>query len=437
MSQEHDQSKLPGELFQKFADDPVKADQEVFGRVADEDRRGFLKGAGLATMSAMLGAAIPFADKMPFGFIPVAIAEEALKIDGKEGLVSLGDKPMNAETPAHLLDDDITPAKYHFIRNHSTVPTDLNPDTWTLTIDGEVENPLKLTIAELKKQFAQVSAQVVIECGGNGRAFFSPQVKGNQWTVGAVGCAKWTGVRLADVLKAAKVKKSAIYTAHYGADMDLADPSKPALSRGIPVEKALDSHTLIAFQMNDAPIHPYNGAPLRLIVPGWVGSTSHKWLQRIQLRDVVHDGKGMTQRSSRMPNRPLEPGEEVGDEIFTQIITSMPVKSLITAPASRTQATVGKPVEIRGHAWAGENEVKEVVVSIDFGATWTKTNLAKPVNRYAWQRWTASLTFPVAGYYEVWARATDSKGNTQPFAVAWNPNGYLYNAMHRIALRVA
>ncbi|MBF0427977.1 MAG: sulfite oxidase [Magnetococcales bacterium] len=437
MNDNDHKSQVSSELFQKFAEDPVKADLEVFGRVTNEDRRGFLKGAGLATMTAMLGAAIPFADKMPFGLIPVALAEEALKIDGKEGLISLGDKPLNAETPAYLLNDDITPTKYHFIRNHSTVPEDLNPDTWTLTIDGEVENPLKLTIAELKKQFKTVSEQLVIECGGNGRAFFNPQVKGNQWTVGAVGCAKWTGVRLADILKVAKVKKSAIYTAHYGADMDLADPTKFAVSRGIPIDKALDPHTLVAFMMNDAPIHPQNGAPLRLVVPGWVGSTSHKWLKRIQLRDVVHDGKGMTKRSYRMPNRPLEPGEEVGDEIFTKIITSMPVKSLITAPASRHQVTVGKPVEIRGHAWAGENEVKEMMVSIDFGASWIKAKLTKPANRFAWQHWSVAVTFPVAGYYEVWARATDSKDNTQPFAVAWNPNGYLGNAMHRIALRVA
>ncbi|MFN3076149.1 MAG: sulfite oxidase [Alphaproteobacteria bacterium] len=424
------------ELFELFAKDPVKADEEVFGRVAESDRRGFLKGAGLTTMGAMLGATIPFSRNMPSGFIPVAMAEGALAIEGKDGLVSLGDKPLNAETPAHLLDDDITPANRHFIRNHGTIPTG-DAATWTLAIEGEVDEPLKLSIDDLRKKFEVVSAQLVIECGGNGRAFFNPPAKGNQWTVGAVGCARWTGVRLADVLKAAKVRKTAVHTAHYGADAALDDSGKVPLSRGVPIEKAMDPHTLIAFGMNDGPIHPMNGHPLRLVVPGWVGSTSQKWLTKIILRDVVHDGPGMTKKSYRMPNRPLEPGEDAPEAIFTRIIQAMPVKSLITKPQSRIEVTTGTPVEVRGHAWAGDNMVKDVEISIDFGATWKKTRLAAPVNPYAWQRWTTEITFPGPGYYEVWSRATDNVGNSQPLSVSWNPNGYMNNAMHRIAVKVA
>lgn len=434
---EHDETRE--NIIAAFAEDPEKADQDFFGRVSNPDRRGFLKGAGLATMTAMLGvSAIPFARNMPSGFIPVAMAEEAMALEGKDGLVGLGDKPLNAETPAHLLDDDVTPTARHFIRNHGAIPENVNVDAWTLTVDGEVEKALSLTIADLRNKFEVVTHQLIIECGGNGRAFFNPQVSGNQWTVGAVGCARWTGVRLKDILAAAKIKKSAVYTAHYGADKDLADPQKLPLSRGIPVEKAMDPHTLVAFEMNGAPMHPQNGHPLRLVVPGWVGSASHKWLTRIQLRDVVHDGKGMTGQSYRMPNRQLEPGEKAEDAIFTEIITAMPVKSLITYPTTGFKLEQGKQsLEVRGHAWAGEQTVKAVEISVDFGAKWIQAKVAKPVNRYAWQRWRVEVSLPGPGYYEIWARAIDDKGVTQPFAVAWNPKGFKNNAMHRVAIRVA
>ncbi|MBF0322417.1 MAG: sulfite oxidase, partial [Magnetococcales bacterium] len=404
---------LPQNMLQQYAQDPVAADKDFFGRIAEADRRGFLKGAGLAAMSAMLGAAIPFSRDMPSGLIPIAMAEEALAgMPGKEGMTVLGDKPINIESPAHLLNDDITPTSRHFVRNHGSVPEQVDGAAWTLTIDGEVEKPLTLTIRDLQSQFPVVSELATIECGGNGRAFFNPPARGNQWTVGAVACAKWTGVRLADVIKAAGPKQSALYTAHHGADRDLADPDKPALSRGIPMEKAMEPHTLIAFAMNDGPIPSLNGHPLRLVVPGWVGSASQKWLNRIQLRDVVHDGKGMTGTSYRLPERPLQPGEEAPEALFSRIITAMPVKSLITSPQSGTKVdATSKKVAVRGHAWAGENTVREVVLSIDFGATWFKAHLSEAANKYAWQHWNADITFPSAGYFEIWARATDSMGN--------------------------
>ena len=422
-------------LFDLYAKDPDAADKTVFGREPEADRRGFLKGAGLATMSALLGGFIPFSRNLPSGFIPVAMAEEAALPVGKEELISRGDRPLNAETPVHLLDDRITPVSRHFIRNHGTIP-EADPATWTLTIDGEVDNPLKLTLADLRSQFSPVTHQLVIECGGNGRFQFNPPVKGNQWTYGAVGCSNWTGVPLADLLKAAKVKDRAIYTAHYGADRDLSDANKIPVSRGIPIEKAMNPHTLVAFEMNSGPLHPMNGAPLRLVVPGWVGSCSQKWLTRIQLRDVVHDGPGMVKGAYRMPEeRLLEPGEEVPEGAFSKIITSMPVKSLITFPQTGIQVAKGSSMEVRGHAWAGDQAVKSVELSIDFGATWVRASLEDPVNPYAWQHWKAELQFPMLGYYEVWARATNDKGVAQPFAVAWNPKGYLNNAIHRIAVR--
>jgi DMSO/TMAO reductase YedYZ molybdopterin-dependent catalytic subunit len=427
------ESKL--DLFEIYARDPERADQVVFGRIPYPDRRGFLKGAGLATMGALVGAAIPFHRYMPAGFIPEAMAATGMAITGKQGLTILNDRPVNAETPAHLLDDDVTPTARHFIRNNGIPPEDLNPDNWMLTIDGLVDKPLKLSIADLKGQFEVVTQKICIECGGNGRAFFDPKAKGNQWSLGAVACAEWTGVRLADVLKAAGVKDTAIYTANYGADTHLSGkPGKLPISRGVPIKKALDSNNLIAFAMNGEAIHPMNGAPLRLHIPGWPGSFSHKWFTRMELRDVVHDGPKMTGSAYRLPPHPVAPGTKVKSSEMV-FIESMVVKSLITAPASGVKLPKGeRSVTVRGHAWAGDNTVTRVDLSYDFGVTWVEAKLDDPPNPYAWQRFSQTIRLPQEGYYEIWARATDDQGRAQPFAIAWNPKGYMNNSMHRISV---
>jgi DMSO/TMAO reductase YedYZ molybdopterin-dependent catalytic subunit len=426
-----DQSK---DVHSFFAQDPEKADREFFGRVANPDRRGFLKRTGLATMAAMVGTNIPFSQNMPVGFVPAAMAAEDVLV-GKDGLTLLNDRPVNAETPPHLLDDAITPTSRHFVRNNGIPPEDVNAETWTLTIDGFVDNPMTLSIADLKSQFEIVTSALTLECGGNGRGYFNPPAKGNQWTLGAVACSQWTGVRLKDVLEKAGVQSNVVYTAHYGADTHLSgNPDKLPISRGMPIAKAMTDEILIAFEMNGAPLHPLNGAPLRLVVPGWPASTAQKWLNRIQLRDIVHDGPKMTGTAYRVPNRPVSPGEKVDKKDFV-IIERMPVKSLITFPENNTD--VGLNTEVRGHAWSGDRTVEKLEISLDFGSTWQTTELDAPVNSGAWQNWRANVDFPQTGYYEVWARATDSNGEMQPFAIDWNPKGYLNNTMHRVGLRVA
>ncbi len=425
-------------LRELYNQDPEQADLKVFGRKSCADRRGFLRGAGLTTMAALLGvSAIPYHRNFPRGMIPAALADtaDAFSINGKDGLIVLNDRPVNAETPPHLLDSEVTPTRRHFVRNNGIPPVNIDPASWQLTIDGLVDNPMKLSIDDLKSTFKVVTRNLVIECGGNGRAFFDPPAKGNQWTYGAVACASWTGVQLADVLKAAGVKSSVVYTAHYGADAHLSGkPGKLPISRGVPIEKAMRKDNLIAFAMNGEPIHPMNGAPLRLVVPGWPGSCSQKWLTRIQLRDQVHDGPKMTGKAYRVPNRPIAAGEKVAETDFV-IIERMPVKSLITYP--RSGITIReKQLAVRGSAWSGDRKVRKVELSIDFGANWLKADLSKPANPSAWQRFSAKVNFPQAGYYEVWARATDDHGESQPFAIAWNPKGYLNNSMHRVAVKV-
>lgn len=423
------------EFYANHPDGPEGADRALYGRETFADRRGFLKKSGLAALGVLLGNSIPFHRNMPAGLIPVALAEASI-IDGKDGLSLLNDRPLNAETPAHLLDDDITPTERHFVRNNGLPPLEMDAANWQLIVDGLVNTPLSLSIEDLRSRFEVVTKRLVIECGGNGRASFNPPARGNQWTYGAVGCSEWTGVRLADVLNAAGVDERAIYTAHEGADMHLSgNPEKMPISRGVPIKKAFDPNNLIAFGQNGGDIHPMNGAPLRLVVPGWPGSCSQKWLTRIWLRDQVHDGPKMTGTSYRVPKYPVAPGTKVTNSDF-QIIEAMPVKSLITAP--ETGATPSeRTFEVRGHAWAGDDTIKAVDISYDFGATWVSTDVAEPANGGAWQRWRKTITLPQAGYYEIWARATDSTGRMQPFAIDWNPKGYLNNSFHRIAVTVA
>ncbi len=400
----------------------------------DFQRRRFIKGVGTATIGALAGATLPLAHRKRYGLIPGASANEAMPIEGKDGLRVLNDRPLNAETLPHLLDDEVTPTERHFIRNNGIVPQDMNPDTWMLKIEGLVERPMSLSINELRNRFEVVSHRLVIECGGNGRARFDPPARGNQWTFGAVACAEWTGVRMVDVLEAAGIKDTAIYTAHEGADLHLSGtPGKLPISRGVPLAKALDPYNLIAFEMNGGPLHPMNGAPLRLVIPGRPGSCSQKWLTRIWLRNIVHDGPKMGGSSYRVPPYPVAPGEMVPAK-YMQIIHALPVKSLITRPQTG-QLIKGRNLEVAGHAWAGDSEVSRVDVSMDYGATWQPADLAKQHNPHAWQRFSTHIQFPNPGYYKVWARATDRDGLSQPFTAAWNPKGYLNNALHYISVR--
>lgn len=416
---------------------------------AHMDRRGFLARAGLA--GAAMGTGVTLApgavlaqDAKPAEAKPaeaVKAAEPApFSYPGKdEGLTLLGDRPLVAETPAHLLDDDTTPISKFFIRCNGQIPepaTDV--DGWKLTIDGEVEAPLEITLKELKERFSPKTYRMVLECGGNGRSFFQPPARGNQWTNGGAGCAEWTGVPLAEVLNAVKVKSSAKYTAHAGADPHLSgDPKKQSLSRGMPVQKAMEEHTLLVFAMNGEPLPNVHGGPLRLVVPGWPASLSHKWLTRITLRDKEHDGQGMTGHSYRLPSKPLIPGSK-GDGVAFDILESMPVRAVVTSPANGSRMPAGgRSVTLRGAAWGGDVAVGRVDVTIDGGQTWIAAKLQPVKNRYDWNRWSAEVKLPADGYYEIFARATDANGKAQPtLATNWNPQGYGGNAQHRIAILV-
>lgn len=427
-------------LHELYAENPIEADKIVFGRTSNAlTRRGFI--SGLKGLAVLLGAEVVYGRFMPAGLIPAAFAQSdsPFTIEGKEGLIVLNDRPVNAETPAHLLDDDVTPAKHFFVRNNGIMPHNPNASSWTLTIEGEsAKQSRTFTLDELKDEFTHYTYQLTLECGGNGRAEFSPAATGNQWTTGAVGCPRWTGVRLKDVLQAVGVAEDAVYIGYYGDDQHLSrTPGKAAISRGVPISKALEDESLIAWEMNGNPLPLMNGYPLRLVFGGWPASTSGKWLKKIVVRNKIHDGAKMLGKAYRVPCKPVAPGTSVADEDMC-IIEAMPVKSLITFPQSGSVHKVSETLEVRGHAWCGESAVDKVYVSIDFGQTWQIAALTAPVNRHAWQHFNTKLRFPQQGYYEVWAKAVDKQGKAQPMVLpGWNPKGYLNNACHRIAINMA
>jgi DMSO/TMAO reductase YedYZ molybdopterin-dependent catalytic subunit len=361
------------------------------------------------------------------------IDDRSLVAQLKPELVVLDTSELNAEAPAHLLDDDITPIERLFARNTGAMPA-IGPDeraAWTLTIDGLVERPRRFTLGELLREFETVSETAVIECAGNGRAFFPDPAGIVLWHHGAVGCVRWTGVRLGDVLRACGVKPQAVYTGHHSPDRYL-DDSGPAISRGLPIDKALAPETMLATAINGEPLPPLHGGPLRLVAPGYPGASFQKWIARIELRVCEHDGERMGHGHYRMPRAPLRHGERYDNSEFA-IITDMPVKSVITAPRDGFAVAAGTTLDVRGHAWSGHVPLEKVEVSFDGARSWRDATFGPLPGRFAWRRFTASLAAAPQGAIEIVARASDAEGRVQPLeCVSWNPGGYLNNMCHRV-----
>ncbi len=403
-------------------------------------RRNFIKKTSLTSLATFVGADIVFGHMMPKDYVPLALKDPNPfeLFDKDKHMVILNNRPWNMEAQAHLLNEKVTSNAFMFIRNNGKIPETIDVANWKIVFDGEsVKTSKTYTLQELKTKFQQYTYQLTLECGGNGRSEFDPPAKGNQWTGGAVSCATWTGVRLRDVLEDIGIKEDAVYIGYHAADTHLSgDPSKEPISRGVPMAKAQQEETLLAFKMNGNDIPLAHGYPLRLIAGGWPASASGKWINRISVRNKVHDGTKMTGTAYRIPCEPVAPGEKVKDEDMC-IIESMPVKSLITYPQTGAVIREGKKLQINGHAWAGELEVQKMEYSIDYGRHWISCHIESPSNRLAWQHFSADIQFPKKGYYEIWVRATDTQGKSQPMVLPeWNPKGYLNNACHRIAIKV-
>lgn len=351
----------------------------------------------------------------------------------KPALRRIDDPALNAEAEPHHLDAVETPFSAFFVRNNGDLPvTDpAAADDWRLEITGAVERPASFTLRELKARFETVTVAAVIECAGNGRAFLDPPVSGAQWHHGAVACARWTGVRMADVLAHVGLRSDAVYTGHHSPDRQIGEPDREALSRGLPIAKALAPETLLAFAMSGEPLHALHGGPLRVVAPGYPGSAWQKWLDRLDIRDREHDGEKMGGTDYRIPVVPMRPGDPVDPAQFA-VMTDLPVKSMITSPAEGFQCRTGEAIEVRGFAWSGAVPVARVEISADGGATWVPCQLDDADGPYAWRRFRASLT-PRAGPVSFIACATDVAGRTQPLgASTWNPRGYANNGTHRV-----
>ena len=351
-------------LYELYAD-PERADYELWGRrPAGADRRGFLKGAGLAALEGFLRAGVPMARYMPAGLIPVPLSGSAqpFALPGKSGLIVLNDHPTSAECPAHLLDDAITPVDRLFVRNNGVPPADvpLEAGDWTVEIAGEAcISPRTFSLRDLQAEFQAHTCQLQLECAGNGRSDFFPPAAGVQWTTGAIGCPRWTGVRVRDVLERCGVADNAVYVAFEGADRHVTNPDALPISRGVPMHKALEDESLLAWEINRQPLPELHGYPLRLVFGGWPGSASGKWVRRILIRDRVHDGAKMLGQSYRVPCEPVAPGEDVPDEQMC-IIHSMPVKSLVTSPMSGFEHAIGEQVSLGGFACMNTSRVVEL-----------------------------------------------------------------------------
>jgi sulfite oxidase len=386
-------------------------------------RRDFLKQMSSAALvatatPAMLTWALPLQQG------------QAIEFPGEDGMIVRSFRFVDLETPVEYFDTWLTPVPHFFVRNHMHEPSELNADDWRLTVDGEVERPVTLSLAELSKFETHVVVNT-LECAGNGRSLQRPQVPGVQWGKGAVSTAKFSGPRLRDVLQRAGVKASGKHVMFRG--LDEVPGKVPAFIRSIPIEKALDSDTLVATHMNGAALSKHHGFPARGLVPGWIGAASCKWLSEIKVLESEFVGNFMSP-AYRFPNQPGKPGDAVKPE-DTHPLTALSVKSVISGPSDSAAVKAGK-VAVHGAAWAGEADIVKVDVSTDGGTTWNPAKLGREQAHYAWRLWSYEWKAK-AGEYAILSRAADSQGRVQPATPVWNPSGYLYNAFDQVKVHVS
>jgi DMSO/TMAO reductase YedYZ molybdopterin-dependent catalytic subunit len=385
-------------------------------------RRDFLKQMSGATLALTAASALPV--------WAVPTGPDSIPLPGEDAMIVRSARFFDLETPVEFLNTWLTPVPHFFVRNHMHEPTELSAETWRLTIGGEVEKPLTLTLNDLAKLQSH-SVVNTLECAGNGRSLHRPQVPGIQWGKGAVSTARFTGLRLRDVLHQAVVKPSGKHVMFRG--LDEVPGKVPAFIRSIPIEKALDSHTLIATHMNGAALTKHHGFPARALVPGWIGAASCKWLTEIKILDSEFVGNFMSP-GYRLPNLPVKPGDSVKPE-DTHPVTGLNVKSVISGPTDGSDLKSGR-VNVHGAAWAGEADIVKVEISVDDGVTWESAILAQEQSKYAWRLWNYSWNAK-RGDYAIKSRATDSQGRVQPSEAVWNPSGYLYNAIDEVKIHVA
>ena len=398
------------------------------------DRRHFIKKAA-GSLAALGGLCL-----LQRSGLAAVNAEKSQILDtlpGKEALIKKTYRPPNYETPVNYFDEPFTPNNRFFVRYHNAVIPEVNASEWRLRIGGDaVGKPLEFTLEQLRKDFKHVEIAALCLCSGNRRGLFEPPVPGVQWGSGAMGNALWRGVRLKDVLAGAGVEKSALEVTLDGADSGVLKTT-PDFVKSLPIAKALDENTLIAFEMNGEPLPHWNGFPARLIIPGWTATYWMKHLTAVNVISKPLDNYWM-KTAYRIPKDLFPGGQFSTQETDTTMpITEMVVNSLITNLVDGQSLPANKPIEIKGVAWDQGAGIEKVEISTDGGIGWHQTTLKQDYGRFSWRQWQHVFEPKRPGEYRIMARAASKSGASQPLEPVPNPSGYHHNAVQKITIHLA
>ncbi|MDR3401681.1 MAG: molybdopterin-dependent oxidoreductase [Chthoniobacter sp.] len=401
-------------------------------------RRQFLRNTSLAAAATILGsraARIFGADTVT---LPFANGERPLATyPQKRPLILQTSRPPQLETPFSVFNEGIiTPNDAFFVRYHlANIPQSIDPATFRLTIKGQVQTPLSLSLDALRHDFENVELVAVNQCSGNSRGFFQPRVGGGQLGNGAMGNAKWRGVRLKDVLGKAGVQAGAKQVVCNGLDGPVL-PQTPDFVKALDLDHALDGEVMLAFEMNGEPLPMLNGFPLRLVVPGFYGTYWVKHLSELTVVPDVLDNFWMS-TAYRIPNTPgacIEPGTTTKN---TVPINRFNVRSFITSHADGAKVAARQPVQIRGIAFDGGSGIREVLFSHDGGKSWQSAELGQDLGRYSFREWKSTYAPDQPGMEEWKCRAINRLGESQPMEPLWNPSGYMRNVVETVKVTVA
>jgi DMSO/TMAO reductase YedYZ molybdopterin-dependent catalytic subunit len=364
-------------------------------------------------------------------------ADELIALPGKRPLIKRSFRPPNFETPLASLRSQFTPNDAFFVRYHLASIPDVDARAWRLRVEGaSVKRPLELSLDDLKRGFEHVKLAAVNQCSGNRRGLFTPRAGGVQWTYGAMGNAIWGGVRLRDVLNRAGVNADALEVVLDGADQQ-ALPATPDFVKSVPIDRALDEHTLIAFEMNGEPLPQWNGAPARLVVAGWTATYWVKHLTSLRVEPKAFDGFWM-KSAYRIPTGKF-PGARFASQENEQTtpITEILINSLVTSHADGARLVRGRPAQIAGWAWDGGSGISTVEISLDEGQSWRPAQLGEAPSAYSWRGFSLALDTSKAGPVHIAVRATGRNGARQPEKLTPNPAGYHHNIIQTLTLEVA
>jgi DMSO/TMAO reductase YedYZ molybdopterin-dependent catalytic subunit len=401
------------------------------------DRRRFLVDSSATLAGGLLVPRVSLPDES-VGSLPAGAIESGVlnALPGKRELIKRSFRPPNYETPVAWFRDEFTPNGAFYVRWHGGVP-DVKLADWRLRIGGPgVRRPREFTHEEIRRRFKPAEVAAVNQCSGNRRGLFSPHVPGVQWGFGGMGNARWSGIRLKDVLEDAGVAAGALEVVANGAEAPMLEAT-PDFVKCLPMWKALDPDTLIAFEMNGEPMPVWNGFPARLVVPGWTATYWLKALTDLTVVDKPFDGFWM-KTAYRVPKGMFGPsGFDSQDTEQNSPITAIRINSLIVAPVPGTVLAAGRRVEFRGIAWDGGSGIARVEVSSDGGASWTDARLGRDLGRYSWRQWSWNFEPKAAGSQSILVRAFARDGSTQSDKLVHNPAGYHHNVVQRANYDVA